>query len=281
MHTEMCRDGSRPCNDAGVTGRGVLLLATLGGLVGRTRRNPLYGRQPKVVLVLAAAGGVMAALLGLQPTGQVVVDTVLVFVAAAAVVWASATAPWWLVAVACVAAAAAVSETWLMIVGLAAAAMASLVGAERRNLPWARCVATMAAVYVFAQVEHRVFQGFSALLACTVLGGVGAALAAAVAGLTVSAVSARAPIEQGNRLARAGLDQVNVGDLAGASESFAAAARSFAQAERDLGSVLAQPARRGVDASSARAMRCRATVVLGTLPWNQLRTSSSSPMPCM
>lgn len=32
---------------------------------------------------------------------------------------------------------------------------------------------------------------------------------------------------------------------------------------------------------SARAMRWRCTVVLGTLNGNQLRTSSSSPMPCM
>ncbi len=234
--------------------------------MGRTRRNPLYGRQPKVVLVLAVVAGVLATLLGLEPTGQPVVDALLVFVGAAAVTWASATAPWWLVAIACVVAAAAVSETWLMVVGLGGAAMASLVGAERRNLPWARCVATMVAIYVAAQVEHRVFQGFSALLACTVLGavflvgasrrpprvrrrvwwvlgGTGVALAVALAGLAISAVSARAPIEQANRLARTGLDQLNVGDIAGAAESFAAAARSFAQAERDLGSVLAQPAR--------------------------------------
>ena len=32
---------------------------------------------------------------------------------------------------------------------------------------------------------------------------------------------------------------------------------------------------------SARSMRLRCTVVLGTLNGNQLRTSSSSPMPCM
>lgn len=249
-----------------MTSRVGVALATLECLVGRTRRNPLHGRQPQAVLALALVAGVLATSLGLEPTGQVVVDAVLVFVGAAAVTWASATAPWWLVAIVCIVAAASVSDVVLMAVGLGGAAIASLVGAERRNLPWARCLATIVAIYLFAQVDHEVFQGFSALLACGtltlvllagasrrpsavrkrvwwVLGGTVLALAAALGGLAIAAVSARAPIEQGNRLARAGLDRLNQGDITAAAESFAASARSFAQAEGDLGSALAQPAR--------------------------------------
>lgn len=234
--------------------------------VSRPRRNPVRGRQPLFVALIAAISGVLAATAGMEPTGSVVVDVALVFAAAMAVTWAGATAPWWLVAaVSLVAAGLGSSPVWVAA-GLLGVALACVIGAERRNMPWARSLAVLLAVQVLARSEVGVFFGASALISCValatvfvwgvsrrsqaerrtvwrVVGAAGLVAAAALVGFAVSALVARAPLEEGNRQARAGLDQLNRGEIVAAAQSFQASARSFRRADDALGAPWAQGAR--------------------------------------
>jgi len=209
------------------------------------------------VAVITGVSGVLAALAGLRPTGSAPVDVVLVALAAAAVTWAAATAPWWLVAaVALLATGIAGSGVWVAV-SMAAVTLACVVGAGRRNMPWARSLATLIAVQALAYSELGVFFGASALVSIValaalfvsgvwrrpsamrrtvgkVVGWAGVAVAVAIVGFAIAGLVARAPLEEGNRQAKAGLAQLNQGDIAAASASFASAAKAFQRADDAL-----------------------------------------------
>ncbi len=219
-----------------------------------------------VVAAIAAISGLLAGLAGVRPTGAAPVDVVLVAIAAAAVTWAAATAPWWAVAAAgLVAALVAAAPVWLMV-AVAAVAIASSVGSQRANLPWARSLATLLAVQVLARQDLRGFHGLSALVAFTgltalfavglsrrprvvrrhtmaVLGGVVAVVGVSLVGFVIAGLAARAPLQDGNRQAREGLAELNRGDIVAARAAFRSAAESFAKADDDLSAIWAQPAR--------------------------------------
>ena len=230
------------------------------------RHNRLRGRQPLVVAIIACLTGVSATFDGLHPTGSTVVDVVVVAVSAAVVTWAAATAPWWTVLLACgIAAAFADGLVW-MAVGLAGALIAFVVGASGRSMPWARSVAALTAVHVFARSREVGFFGLSAivalvvLLAVFVLGvrrrsrpvrkrvwwGCGSALVGgvlALSGMAIAGLAARAPLEEGNRQAHKGLTALNAGDIPAAATAFRAASDAFAKADGDLSALWAQPGR--------------------------------------
>ena len=133
-------------------------------IVNRMRQNPVQGRQRTVAMLLALWGGAVAVLAGASPAGWWPVDAVLVFASAAALAWASATAPWWLIAMFCGGAAViSGSYPWFAVamVGLGAAAF---VGANRRNLPWVRVLATVVGTQALLHSHLRWFHGASALV---------------------------------------------------------------------------------------------------------------------
>lgn len=219
-----------------------------------------------MVLTLAAVSGLLAALAGLHPTGSTPIDVVLVAFAAAAVTWAAATAPWWAIAVAGLVATLVAAGPVLLGVAMGAVVLASVVGAQRLNAPWARSLATLLMVQVFARQELGGFLGVSALVGCgslaalfvcgvwrrqptvrrrtrSVLVGLGFGALVVLMGLFVAALIARAPLQEGNRQARAGLDALNRGDIAEARSAFGSASRAFARADGNLSALWAQPAR--------------------------------------
>jgi len=218
------------------------------------------------VAVLAGASGVLAASAGLRPAGSSPVDVVLVGLAAAAVTWAAATAPWWLVAMVALLAAGTAGPVALVAASMAAVVLACVVGAGRRNMPWARSLATLVAVQAFAHSGVHVFFGASALICSValvilfvwgasrrprplrrtvgkVLACAGVGIAVAIVGLTIAGVVARAPLQEGNRKASEGLEALNRGDIAAASASFASAATAFQRADDALSAPWAQVSR--------------------------------------
>jgi hypothetical protein len=203
---------------------------------------------------------------GAAPTGTHVIDFVLVATMAMLATTAAATAPWWALTGACGIAALSTSRPLLIALALGAVALTIFIGARRSSLVAARSLAALAAVQVFARLDNRVFFGFTALIACTTLGVlfllgvyrrerkvrrtvatavavVSASAVAAFIGLAVAAMSARPPLEEADRQTNAGLRALNKGDMTAAADAFAAAARSFADADRAVSSIWAQPSR--------------------------------------
>lgn len=230
------------------------------------RRNPLDGRQPMFAWAIAVASGVLAAMAGVSPTGSTVIDVVLVAGAAGVVTWSSATAPWWAVAGACSVAALAAAGPIALGIALLGWAGIFFVGIRRRNLPWVRCLSALTAVQVLARQNVGGFLGLSTLIALgalgplfvlavlrrhrsvrnrvrTVLGVVVVFVGLACAGLAVAALSARAPLREGNNQARVGLSALNRGDMAAAATAFGAAADAFRRADDDLSALWGQPSR--------------------------------------
>ena len=230
------------------------------------QRIRVAGRDARLVAAIALVAGVLAASAGLEPTASRAVDAGLVFVATAFVVWAAASAPWWAgVAAAGIATAFAPSIEWL-VVGLVPLFGGLAIGGTRRSLPWSRALTAGISIQVFAHLGNSVFFGFTSLLAVTVLtalailgvrrrprterrwlwiglGTGGGVLAIGVFGFALAASSARPEIEDGNRAARDGIDQLADGDLAAASASFSRAADQFAAADADLDKPWGQPVR--------------------------------------
>ncbi len=230
------------------------------------RRNPLTGEQPLYVQVLAVISGFLAGYGGAAPTGSAAVDTVLVAVSAAAVTWAAATAPWWAIAATCGVAAAFSTNPLMIAIALVGVGIAGFIGVKQRNLPWARALAALLAVQVLTRIGNVGFLGLSAIIACATLsalfviglrrrpskvrrtayiwlGGVAAIMVVAVIGLALAALSARAPLQEANRQAKAGLKALNLGDIPGAAKAFQAAETSFRSAADDLDAIWAQPGR--------------------------------------
>ena len=234
--------------------------------MSRLRQNPVFGTQRTVVMGLAAWSGALALTARERPTGWWPVDAVLVAGAAAVLAWASATAPWWLIAVFC-AGAGVISGTYVWFaVAMVGVAAAAFVGANRRNLPWVRVLAATLGTQALFHSQLQWFHGASALAGAllavpllawgvrrkttrqrAVVGRVAWAMAAATLvvlfGFLVAVLSARAPLREGNRAARQGLDQLNHGKVAEAAASFAQSAEAFARADDSLGALWAQGAR--------------------------------------
>ena len=229
-------------------------------------RTPGGDGSARIVAVLAALSGLSAAVIGVHPTGSTPIDFVLVVATASSVTWAAATAPWWLVGGVALLACGTAASALLVLVGLAAVAVASLVGGAGRDVPWAQSLAALLAIQVLGRCDLDVFFGSSALLSCGALlvlfvwgvmgrpqivrrrvwsavGAVGAFAALATVGFVVAGLHARGPLQDGMRQARAGLSELEIGDMAAAQASFAASAESFRKVDSSLSAVWAQGAR--------------------------------------
>lgn len=227
------------------------------------RRNRV---DERLALCIAAGSGAAATLAGAAPTGNTIVDIVLVWFFAGAVVWAAASAQWWAVAGASGLAAVFAFEP----IATAIAAVGFLAGLDvgtwRRDQTVVRALVGGVAVNVLIRSQLDVFFGASAMVGIAVsvalfvlgvirrpsrirrtawMSAAGVGVVAVVALLTVglAAVSARPDISSGASTARQGVSALNTGDYEGAAELFEQASASFGSADQRLGGLLAAPGR--------------------------------------
>lgn len=130
-----------------------------------TRRNVLTRADAHAILALALAVAVGAMFAGCRPTGSGWIDLLLTGALAAGVVWAAATAPWWVLAA--VAGVAGIAGGNLLGSGLAlgAAGLALWVGVHREGRADLRCLSALLSVQVLLRLEMGGFFGATALLA--------------------------------------------------------------------------------------------------------------------
>jgi hypothetical protein len=224
----------------------------------------LAREQPE--LGVALTSGALAAAADLRPTGNTVVDTVVVAAAALGATWVAASAPWWSL-LGAAALAAALAPTWpLVLVSVAALATAGVIGARRRSQPGLRSLSFMLTLVVLARLDSSGPQGLSTLLACSIIGVVvvcafrrrspwlqrrawvvlGMVIAAAVAasvGLILGVLAARTSLQTANREAQIGLAALNQGDIDAAAAAFREAMVAFENADDALTAPWTQPAR--------------------------------------
>ena len=219
-----------------------------------------------LALAIGAATGVALAWQGLRPTGQSVVDWILLVVACTATVWAAATAPWWaLVALAAVAAALAPPVAGLVI-GMGVLLLALAAGTMRHGQPVEQAFVAGAAMLVLAVARDVTAWGVNSAIAVGVvavvgvlgvlrrstherriawwiLGGAAAVVVVAGAGLAVAGLSARSDLSAGNADTREALRLLKRGEFDAARDSLSRAAARFEQAADALDAPWAQPAR--------------------------------------
>lgn len=227
------------------------------------RRNRV---DERAALAIGVVGGIVVALAGLEPTGVEGVDSFLTFIAALAVVWSSASAPWWVISLVCGVGASIALDPVIAVAGFVGLAVALFVGLKQRSAPELRAVSAGLAVNALARSELEGFHGLSAILgvaACAillvvglscrpsvirrpgwiVLGSLGGAAVVAVIGVAVAAIAARPDVSSGAEMARRALTSLNSGDYDGAAQLFDDAAASFEAASDSLGGPLALPGR--------------------------------------
>lgn len=272
------------------------------------RKIGVNGIDRRLVAAFAVAAGVGAAAAGPSPTGQTVVDWILVIISGAAVVWAAASAPWWAGVAAASIAAAMAPNIALLLIGTIGALLGLWIGTVKSSIPTARAWVAAVAVQVFARLGDVWRFGFSTAVAISILSAlavlgilrrpraerkVALRVVAAVAGLALIAVigfavagmSARPNLEEGQRVARRGIDQLKQGDVKKARISFARASDLFRSAAVDLGRPWTVPARlipalaqnrnAAVElAAAAEAATQTTTEVLNVVDYDALRVTN-------
>ena len=126
------------------------------------RRNRV---DERVALAIGAVAGIVAATAGARPTGSAAIDAVLVALSVAAVVWASASAPWWAPTLAAGVAAVVAFDPLLAVVGavgiLRSGSPSGCGGRTRAN-----CVPIVAAIALNVLIRSELdgFLGLSAII---------------------------------------------------------------------------------------------------------------------
>ncbi|WP_395155242.1 DUF4012 domain-containing protein [Ilumatobacter sp.] len=227
------------------------------------RRNRV---DERLALSVACGSGLAATLGGARPTGLLVVDSLLVFVTAAAVVWASASASWWALASASGAAAVLAFEPLAAAFGALGFLAGLDVGLWRRDRTAVRVGVGGIAVNVLIRSEFEPFFGFSALVGLSicalvfllgmlrrpsqvrrvgwlVAGAAAGVFAASLLCVGLAALSARSGLTNASRSARQGVAALNAGDYERAAKLFEQSAQNFESADGHLGGLLAAPGR--------------------------------------
>ena len=227
------------------------------------RRNRVDERTASVI---AAAAGVIAAFAGAEPTGNSVVDVVLVVASVGAVVWASASAPWWAPTVAAGVGAVIALDPIVAAVGALGFAGGLFIGLRQQDQSAPRAVVAAIAMNVLIRSELGGFLGLSAIIGVTlgallfvvglrrrpsrvqrrgwvVAASAGGLAAVALVSLGVAGFAARPDLSRGTREANAAIDLLNNGDYQAAAARFSDASTSFRGAENKLGGPLAMPSR--------------------------------------
>jgi hypothetical protein len=227
------------------------------------RRNRV---DERAALAIAALAGLAAVFAGAEPTGSATVDAVLVFASIGAVVWASASAPWWAPTAASGIGAVIAFDPLLALFGAAGFLAGLAVGVRRRHQSEIRAVIGAVAMNVLIRSELDGFLGLSALVGVTigvalfVLGvrrrpsairriawitsaAAGGVVVVALAGLAIAGVSARQELSSGATIAREAIATLNTGDYETAAEQFAQASTAFGRADVRLDGPLTVPSR--------------------------------------
>ena len=227
------------------------------------RRNRV---DERVALGIAVVAGLIGAAAGAQPTGSQPIDALLVALSVAAVVWASASAPWWALASASGVAAVIALNPIVASVGVAGFVAGLVIGVRRRHHGALRAIVGMAALNALIRSELDGFLGLSAQIgicvsiALFVVGvrrrrtavrrrawigacATGAFAIAALAMLGISALSARSDVADGVRYATQAIATLNDGSYSAAADQFASASNAFGAADQRLSGVLAAPSR--------------------------------------
>jgi hypothetical protein len=234
-----------------------------------SRRNELTRFDARLVGAVALASAVVASFADTSPTGDPVVDAILVGVVAAVVTWLAATAPWWALGVGA-GATLVVSLGGSSLVVVAAAALATAaagwIGWTRDNLPVVRALTGALTAQAALRLAWDPFLassllvGASALVLISVTGllrrhryvrrrvywGVGATVAiavVAVGGMAVGGVRARGATQEGYDAMLASLDAMQSGDLSAAAASLTTAQEQLRDADAALSGALTQGAR--------------------------------------
>ena len=220
----------------------------------------------RTALAIAVVAGMATIPAGAEPTGAPFVDVALTALAVGFITWAGASAPWWAGAGLAGVAAALAVEPIPAVAGVLAFGLGLWIGIRRRDLPEARAVVTgvglnvalwsgldeplglVAAVTVplgilVAVTGIRRRRNSVRWIGWALLGGVAALAVVSVGMFVLSALSARASLEDGNALAQGAIDALNAGDYEVAAARFDAAADRLALTDRQLSQVWAQPAR--------------------------------------
>lgn len=231
--------------------------------MGGERKNKV---DERTAVGIGALSGLICTLSGAEPTGTGIIDTLILFVCGFLVAWAGASASWWVIGLAAVVAVATVGSATMVIVALMGFALAVYIGVKKQNLPELRALSAAFVVNALARSDLEVFLGFSAIVAIVVglfvvflgiqrrpsavraaleISGtvVGVAAIVAIVGFGVAAGTARAPLLDGNDLAKQGLSAVNQGDFEAAAEYFESATQAFTRAEDQLTKPWGQLAR--------------------------------------
>lgn len=214
---------------------------------------------------IAVVAGLLAALSGAEPTGSTLIDSVLIVVSVAAVVWASASAPWWAPAGAAGVAAVLALEPALVAVGAGAFVAGLVGGARHEDHAELRAIVAAVALNVLIRSELDGFLGFSALIGISIgialfvvgirrrpraIRRAGWIAAATVVGLAVLAVlatgltamSVRTDITRASQQARQAVEVLNGGDYQQAAVLFRDSSLAFDAVDRRLGEPLGQMA---------------------------------------
>lgn len=224
------------------------------------------GVDERHAFAIAGVAGVAAAIAGAQPTGGAVVDVLLVVVGVAAVVWASASAPWWAPTAIAGTGAAIALDPIVALLGAAAFAFGLFLGVRRRDQSEPRALVAALAMNVLIRSELEGFLGLSAIIgialgaALFVVGvrrrpsairRIGWITTATVGGIGVIAlialVAAAAPVRSdlsgGARQARRAITMLNSGDYGQAAALFDSSASAFSRSDDRLNGILALPSR--------------------------------------
>lgn len=229
------------------------------------RRNVLTRTDMYAIVPLAAVAAAGGALAGCQPTGSGWIDPLLTGAFVAILVWAAATAPWWVLAAVAGVAGVASGSGLGVVVALGAAGVALWVGAHREGRADLRCLSAALSIQVLLRLTMGGFFGASALLAgasMLVIGlsgvarrprvvrrrvmvstaaSIGVALLAC-AGFAVSGASSKDDLRSGYSALLDGLNQLQAGDTLQAADSLQRGATLLEVAQTSLDSPWAWPA---------------------------------------
>jgi Protein of unknown function (DUF4012) len=230
------------------------------------QRIRVEGRDALVVAGIALVAGVLATAAGPSPTGSTVFDAIVVTLAGGAAVWAAASAPWWTGVAAAGVAAAFAPEWWLLAIAAVAGLGGLWIGLQRRSLPWSRALVAGTALQVLSRLGDVERFGFTSVIAIVVmlvlailgirrrprrhrrlmwivLAGLAGGAVLGTLGFGVAALQARSDLEEGNRVARAAIDQLGAGNFNEAQAGFTQASELFGSADDALSRPWGQLAR--------------------------------------
>lgn len=233
-----------------------------------TRRNTITRTDAIAVALVAAVSGVLAALSGARPTGEIIPDIVLCVALGTVVTWLSASAPWWaLLGASAIAVVGTMGGSLLPFIAAGLAVLgAAWIGGERANQPAIRAAVGGLIVQSVLRFEFDIFFLASALVAGVALGllaitgasrrrkyvrqriwwtaaGVAGVAIVAMAGFGLLAAQHRSSFTEGYRAMLRGFDHVQAGDAASARDALWEAADSLDAASDGFGGVMGQAAR--------------------------------------